>query len=473
MLEAIPDQLLWVNHTGTILRVSRPAGAAFWPKVGLDATGKNLSEVFAPEVAEVLRSCIRRHLETKKIFPCSFSFVEGGVVREYEARFGCWDQENVLVICRDVTEISALRSRLIVSDRMASIGTLAAGVAHEINNPLSYVSANLDVLRRLLVPEPASRELLLDTREVFSRPEDQSRQTLDLRRVLKVTAHLAENEIRYRARLVLVLDEVPTVNANEAQLGQVFLNLLVNAVQSIPEGSAQAHEIRIVTRTDNAGWAVVEVHDTGAGIPEELRARIFTPFFTTKAVGVGTGLGLSICHGIVVAHGGRIEVSSTLGKGSVFVVALPPSSAEVPLQPSSSQGLHHRPIGRFLVVDDEPAILKTYCQLLGADQCVAVSSGGEALVLLRDGLQFDLILCDLMMDKISGVRVYEELERFAPKQARRMLFATGGAFTESARKFVATRSSQILEKPFDQQILFERMNRVLEDTKTARSTPDW
>ena len=429
---------------------------------------------------------MKQSLSSGKPGHASFSVSNGDITSEYEARFVSWGKHRVLIICRDVTEVNALRAKLIVSDRMVSIGTLAAGVAHEINNPLTYISASLDALRDLVVPEIAriphlseATSLLADMRDgldrvgrtvrdlkLFSRSEEPSRAVVDLKDVLARVLRIANNEIRHRATLVLRMGDVPLVDANDGQLGQVFVNLLVNAAQAIPEGDADKNEIRVVTRTDARGRAVVEIHDTGSGIPDDIKTRIFAPFFTTKEPGVGTGLGLSICHGIITAHGGDLEVESTVGKGSVFRVVLPPSIAKAaplataaPEPPQAAQQLPPR--GRFLVVDDEAFILKLYPRYLGRDQCVTSASGREALELFRRGERFDAILCDLMMPQTSGMDVYEELLRIAPDQAARMIFVTGGAFTDRARHFLQELKNPTLDKPFDSVRLFASVTRVL------------
>jgi len=252
-------------------------------------------------------------------------------------------QPAVLTSGRDVTERRALQARLQLSDRLASVGTLAAGVAHELNNPLAYVSANLgylsDVLPRVggnprLIEEMAQavaearegsdrmREIVRDMK-TLSRSDEDHRAPVDLRRVAESALRLAGADIRHRATLIKDLGAVPLVNGNEGRLGQVCINLLVNAAQALPADRFEQNQIFISTVTDEEGRAVLEVRDTGCGISPDNLARIFDPFFTTKPVGVGTGLGLSICHTLVAAHGGHIEVKSTLGQGTAFRVVLP------------------------------------------------------------------------------------------------------------------------------------------------------
>src|SRR5713101_1753617 len=251
---------------------------------------------------------------------------------------------GIALIGRDVTERKQLEARLLVSERMASLGTLAAGIAHEVNNPLAYVTANLEfVIGRLREADASAQggrpselvQALTEAHEgadrvrkamgdlkTFSRPDDKASGPVDVHRVVESAVNIAWNEIQQRARLVNECVDVPKVQANEAQLAQVALNLIMNAVQSIPEGDPARHEIRIETRRSGDRVAI-EIRDTGSGISEEVRGRIFDPYFTTKPVGTGTGLGLSVCHSIVTLLGGEIEVESEVGHGSLFRVLLP------------------------------------------------------------------------------------------------------------------------------------------------------
>jgi PAS domain S-box-containing protein len=241
---------------------------------------------------------------------------------------------------RDITEQRETEARLRLNERLASIGRLAAGVAHEINNPLAFVSCNLGFigteLGRLPMPEEERRELLealSDAREGTERMRliVQSLQSLSrgdaavlrplvLHEVLESALRLASGRLSAGGRLVRDYGEVPPVLGNSVQLAQVFTNLLVNAAQALPPGGG---EVRLVTRLLGDAVAVVEVHDTGCGIPAEHLERIFEPFFTTKPVGEGTGLGLSLCHDIIRGLGGVMTVDSLEGEGSTFRVFLP------------------------------------------------------------------------------------------------------------------------------------------------------
>ncbi|MCK6591055.1 MAG: PAS domain S-box protein, partial [Polyangiaceae bacterium] len=395
------------------------------------------------------------------------------------------------VLLQDITERKRLRAQLAVADRTASLGTLAAGVAHEVNNPIAYVVANLnrivsglerlrssDLAPELLPAVAALGQAALDAKDgashiaeiirdlqILSRGDDDTRRPVELRSLVDIAVKMAGAQARGRARIVKELGEVPLVEANEGLLVQVFINLVVNAAQAIPEGTADRHEIRVVTRADNEGRAVIEVRDTGPGIPPEIRERIFEPFFTTKPVGVGTGVGLAICHGIVSAHGGEIGVDSEVGKGSVFRVTLPsagPESVqamETKVAPSTREA-HRR--GRLLVIDDEVKLGKAIAHELSLEHdAEVVTSGEEALARFRRGERYDVILCDLFMPAMPGMTLYEELRRIAPCQADRMIFLTGGAFTAGARKFLAEIANHSLEKPFDMDRLRDMVREVI------------
>ncbi len=394
-------------------------------------------------------------------------------------------------------ERKQLQAKLAETDRLTSLGTLAAGVAHEINNPLAYVMANMsfvaqtlpDLLERAAheagsngeAPEASVVEQVLaavsEAREgcdrirsivrdlqLFSRPRLDDNAPIDVRRVLDSSINMVINEVRHRARLTKEYGAIPFIAGNPAHLGQIFLNLVLNAAQAIPEGHPDDNEVRVVTRTDAEGDVVVEVHDTGEGIRPEVRGRIFDPFFTTKPVGVGTGLGLSISHGLVTALGGAMTVESDPGKGTVFRVELPalraPSTSRPPRveRPSVQRA-------RLLVVDDEEMICLTLGRILAhAHDVVTTTRPRDALVRIQQGERFDLILCDLMMPELSGMDLYSALKSASPDQASRMIFLTGGAFTPKAQAFVEESDNPCVEKPFEVDRLLELIQARLEMT---------
>jgi CheY-like chemotaxis protein len=250
------------------------------------------------------------------------------------------------------------------------------------------------------------------------------------------------------------------VEANEARLGQVFLNLLVNAAQSIRDGDADHNQIRVTTTVSATGRVVIEFKDSGCGIAPENLARIFDAFYTTKPALVGTGLGLSICHRIVRSMGGELEVESELDKGSVFRVVLPAALATIEAQPRPSVPIAAAARrGRVLVVDDEPMIATAIGRTLGLEHDVVLTTkAAAALVKIASGEQFDIIFCDLMMPQMTGMDLYEELVRTAPEHAARMVFLSGGAFTSTARAFLDQVPNQRLDKPFDTRQLLALVN---------------
>jgi CheY-like chemotaxis protein len=365
-----------------------------------------------------------------------------------------------------------MESRLALAERMASVGTLAAGVAHEINNPLAYVLANVDFvsteLHSMKSAIPAARldevgQALVEARhgaervrrivrdlKTFSRADEEKRELIDVRPVIESSINMAWNEIRHRARLVKDLGPVAPVEANPSRLAQVFLNLIINAAQAIPIGRADRNEIRIATRTDAIGRSIIEISDTGCGVPSHVLSRIFDPFFTTKPIGVGTGLGLSICQGIVSALAGEITVESEVGRGSTFRITLPPARDLAP-EPGPEPATEQRSgTARVLVVDDEPLIGRVMRRALGADfDVVALECAREALNRIVSGEHFDVILCDLMMPDMTGMELHAELTSFDRSLAQRMIFVTGGAFTESAQDFLDREGILRAEKPVD------------------------
>ncbi|HEY0709589.1 MAG TPA: ATP-binding protein [Polyangia bacterium] len=269
---------------------------------------------------------------------------------------------------------------------------------------------------------------------------------------------------------------MPLLAGSEVRLGQVFVNLLVNAAHSIPPGQANSNEVRVTARTDARGWVVVEVSDTGSGIPAEIRGRIFDPFFTTKPTGMGSGLGLSVCLGIVKSFGGEIAVDSEYGRGSVFRVLLPPTQAaddaarEVVAEAGASQ---LRP--RVLVIDDEPLVRRAIERSLEGDHdIVSAGSAAEALSILEKGEAFDLVLCDLMMPDMTGMDVAARLTRDRPDVAQRMVFLSGGAFTPEAATFLAAAGRRHVEKPFRPHDLQQRVRELLSERaplKRAAGSP--
>jgi PAS domain S-box-containing protein len=394
-----------------------------------------------------------------------------------------------VIVARDVTDRNLLREQLLQAERLASLGTMAAGVAHEINNPLTYVLGNIDhVLKELPDLAEPLREALVDAREgaqqvsvivrdlkAFSRVEKEQVRATDLERVLELAVKMTASNTRHRATVGLDLVPMPPVLADEAKLGQVFVNLLLNAADAIADGDVEGNEIAVATSLDAAGNVVVTVRDTGGGIPDDVLPRIFDPFFTTKAVGTGTGLGLAICHTSVRSFGGEISVTSEVGHGTTFTIRLVACGEIVapPVSPPVSPG----PIAirRLLVIDDDVAVARAISRMLGRHFDVVTEHGGAAaLSRLDGGERFDVVLCDVMMPGMTGIQLQVEVERRHPGVAATMIFMSGGACTAEADAFVERFQERFIAKPFtwhNMQPLLERVLPALAPVASADRPP--
>jgi PAS domain S-box-containing protein len=382
-----------------------------------------------------------------------------------------------------------LQSNLAQSDRLSSIGMLAAGVGHEINNPLTYVLYNLETLSSSLgsLPTDGSKvseavvselgelasEALDGARRVrnivrdlktFSRSSDERVEPISVNNVIESAINMAFNEIKYRARLVKELGQVPSVIGAEGRLAQVFLNLLVNAAHAIDEGDAENNKIRVGTKLDGED-VVIEIADTGCGIPAEIQPYIFEAFYTTKEHGVGTGLGLSISTRIVQSMDGSISVNSTPGEGTAFTIRLPVEArkeieAKVSSIPAPDWLAPAR--GRVLIVDDDELVRRALKRQLGGfHDVVQATNGKHASSVLEADSNFDVILCDLQMPEMSGMDLHKWLYERNAELASRMVFVTGGAFTPQASAFLKTVPNLWIEKPIDSHNLMEIVRNIV------------
>ncbi len=479
LIERLPTATL-VHRGGTFVYVN-PAAVAMlgWDRPE-DLIGRSSLEFVVAEDQQLLRNSMIETVKTGASATVEVRMVRRDgkiVVIEGKAVLLDYDGEPThVVLANDITERRALFTRMAVADRMLSVGTLAAGVAHEINNPLAYISANLQILAselpKLLYGEGTPRfahdeleSVLADAQEgahrvsaivrdmrTLARPEDSATGPVDVVGVLVSSIKMTHNEIRHRARLVQTFAEVPLINANASRLGQVFLNLLVNAAHAIEDGHVEANEVGIRVYADE-GRVYVEISDTGSGIPANVLPRIFDPFFTTKPAGVGVGLGLSICDRIIESFGGAITVTSRLGFGSTFRVSLP-TTTQVAVELVKDPEVLEQPRSRILMIDDEAAVGRAIRLLLAPDhEVVNVTRALEALAKLEGGESFDLILCDVMMPEMSGIEMYGELRARFPAYTRRVVFMTGGAFTSQAREALEELGVPRLEKPFSEGAL--------------------
>jgi len=382
----------------------------------------------------------------------------------------------VLAFARDVTERKAMQARLAQADRLAALGMLSAGVAHEINNPLAYALLNIELMMRDLEKggDIDRTQLLTRLREArhggervativrdlksFAREDDNVRWPVELGTVLDSALNVVGSEITKRGRVARRFSNVPAVEGIAARLEQVFVNLLLNAAQALPEGAVAQNEVSVAAEHD-ADFVRITVSDTGVGMTEEVMKRIFDPFFTTKPAGVGTGLGLPICQGIVTAHGGTLEVSSDPGKGSTFTVKLKRYKGDFRSreQSPSTPGVTG---GRILVIDDDVAVGRTLRHALEEEhEVTVVVNAADALKALEspEGASFDAILCDLLMPGMTGAELFTIARRDLPDLASRFIFMSGGYWAQGEAS--PTGSQPVLEKPFN----LEQVRAVLKD----------
>ena len=482
---------IWTTDADSVVTMSEGAGlAALGVKSG-QLVGQKVLDVFGAH--PTIPGYIRRGLAGE-----SFWYT----AQAGEAVYHTWltplrgpagEIVGLTGLSHDISELHRLQQTTIRNDRVMALGTLAASVAHEINNPLAYVlaqaegvDAEVDVLEGLLAkmdgPEvPAARAALGRLREglapvrsgtariasitrdlrTFSRPEDMSLSPVDLRGVVLSVLRLVGKEVEARARLVLDLKPTRAVMGNEARLVQVVLNLVVNAIQALPVDSTGTHEIRLGTR-DEGAQVLLDVADSGPGVPLADRDRIFEPFFSTKEIGKGTGLGLFVCRNIVQGLAGDVAVLDRPEGGALFRVTLPAAPTGPAARPEPSPAAKAvMAAGRHIVlIEDDAMVARALSLQLRAAgyRVTTMADGKQGLELLRSQPEVDLVFCDLMMTGMTGMDLAEALAAEAPEVAAKMVFMTGGAFLPRAREFVALHLDRTVDKPFN--IVAETQRRL-------------
>jgi PAS domain S-box-containing protein len=470
--------VIWTADTQGVVGLSAGAGLkALGVKSG-ELVGKSVFDLYADH--PTIPGFLRRALAGESL---SYTVELGPVIFDTYVTPLRDERGNVMgvtALSHDVTEIRKLQAAAIQSDRAVAMGTLAASVAHEINNPLTYVLSHLNNAKEQLeklqatlgsssmpeeiavalkacetslsTAEQGAERMATITRELrtFSHPDGGDPALVDMRRVVDSVLRLVRKEVEADASLGLRLEPVPAVLGNEPRLVQVTLNLLMNARQAVE--NQEDRRILIATRTSQ-GQVFLEIADSGRGIPDSDRERVFDPFVTTKAIGEGSGLGLFVCRNIVRSLGGQITVARSELGGALFTVSLPGAGAVVSEAPRSSSNPRQSGAisARILIVDDETLVaevLEQQLKLAGFDAS-SVHDGSEALRLLLSDARFDLVFCDLMMAGMTGMALAAELERKAPEQARKVVYMTGGAFTPQARAFLALHQHNHIDKPFD------------------------
>jgi PAS domain S-box-containing protein len=488
LVESAPLAVWIMDERG--MRYANPAAVALFGFESVDQViGLDPHAVTHPDDVQELEQRARAMLRRRERLPA----------HEYRAqrRDGTWmvlevssiaiDYEGdsaILSFGRDLTERKKIEAQVLQSDRLAALGMLAGGMAHAINNPLTYVLLNLDhVARQLLELGPGAdpAEVVARLNEayqgaeriagvvrqmrVFTRSDEQIRGPVDVRRVLDTAIAMVGNEIRHRGDLVVAYSDVPPVSANRALLEQAFLNLLLYAAQSLPD-DASGGELRVSVRTEDS-QVVLEVSDNGPGMDPEQLEQLFEPILAPHETGDRTELGLAICRGIVTSMRGEMRVESEPGKGTTFRILLPASSAGaaqsvLPIPPASSVPPPAPNRARVLVVDDDPGVGRALRLMLEDEHDVtSVTSAREALRLLLGQADFDVVFCDIMMPELTGMDLYQALRLNRPKLEQRLVFMTGGVFTPQAERFLAQVRNPRIEKPFDLKTLQALVRRAV------------
>jgi two-component system cell cycle sensor histidine kinase/response regulator CckA len=501
LIETAPESI-WITDAHEILYANHAAVRQFGYQSFEPIRGRSPLLFIHPDDVSLVQRRLRLLLESGEAVPPREYRVlraDGSVMQlEVNAIPGDYDGRQVIYCFgRDITERQQIEGQLLQADRLGVLGLLAGGMAHAINNPLTYVLLNIDHLLQALPQLPTNRalksEALARLREAhhgaervasvvrrmraFSRSSERDAGPVDLREVLESAITTVGNEIRHRGRLLTSYEPVPPVYASLARLEQVFLNLLVCAAQSLPEGEEKG-EVRVVLRPTAQGRVVAEVSDNGPGLDAQVVQRIYDPLAHRDTLSDRMALGLSLCHSIVTSIGGSFYIESRGGPGTTFRVELP---GEVPVEesafgdaaPSRSLDSEPPPVplprARVMVVDDDQAVADGLRLMLEDEHDVrSVSSGREALRLLLRGDQYDVVFCDLMMPELSGMDLYEALRLNAPGREGRLVFMTGGAFTPAAVRFLTLVPNPRIEKPFDLESVRRLLRRAVRRGKRGQ-----
>ena len=384
---------------------------------------------------------------------------------------------------KTVETLKTTQNQLIQSEKLSGIGEFVAGVAHELNNPLTSVMGFAELLQQMEMPEQSRRYLdvifksakrcqkIVSSLLSFARRHAPERKVVCLNEIVESAVEILRYQMRTSNIEVLTqLDpNLPLTEIDSHQMQQVFLNIINNARQAM-EGQASKGQLRVMTESQDERVRVI-FQDNGPGIPTENLKKIFNPFFTTKEVGKGTGLGLSLCYGIVSEHGGTITPHSKEGEGAAFVIEIPVArkpataadkkAATQAIPKPSQEGVGKR----VLVVDDEDTILQMIREALAINGYkVDVARDGETALRLLKQFHYDLALCDWKMPGLNGQQVYERLHERDPEMSQRLIFITGDVVNEKTQEFLRSRNKVCLSKPFTLGDFRSAINQVM---KTA------
>ncbi len=461
MLRAVPDAFVVLREHCVYF-----ANDAFFA-----VCGRPVTEVIGMDIQTFVHTedwaQFRSSIDGQSVFSTRFQRPDQSVRVVEISGAGLVAFEGVLsrvFVGRDVTENLLSREQYVRDDRLAAIGSLAVGVAHEVNNPLAYVMLNLETLQAELTSRAAQeaisealdgvrriRRIVSELRGFWHGGESRAGvSVVDVETTVTAATSLVQNEIRHRATLLRNLEPDLCVVAREGHLVQVLVNILLYAVHSIPENSGGQHTILVGSRSLGESGAEITISDNGRGFAPEELSRMFDPFGVPRVPGDKTGLGLAITKRMVDELGGHIAVTSDGQRGSTFCVVLP----SVPRNEASAESRRSHPDlmqapFRVLVVDDEPLIVRAIKRVLSQCTVQTAADGGEAMALLASEQTYDVILCDLMMPRVSGPELFQHVSEHYSHLLPSFVFMTGGAFSDWSRQFLQTAGCPVITKPFE------------------------
>lgn len=473
LIDQTPDAVV-ISRRGVILEANPAAARMLGMESGQQLVGRSLAQFVVPEEVHAMRermASVARGEHPGPPMVYRATRADGELLHVEIASFASeyGGEPAITAFGRDVTERERMQEQLARTERLAALGTLAAGVAHEINNPLAALALNTEVVARAvsrattseqdrLAGVAALAELRTSVERMtaivrdltgFSRSSTEQFGAVNVATAIDRALRVARHATRQRATVRLSLMQVPPAFGHAGKLEQVLLNLLVNAAQSFPPGRPEAeNEIVVRTFAPDPQHVSVEVTDNGVGIAPSVLSRVFEPFVTTKPAGEGTGLGLFVSHNAVLQMEGALTVHSDAG-GTTMRVSLRAAREEEQVGVEHGVSAAKTARGRVLIVDDEPSMCRSLKSLLSSSHEVSTADGGEAaLEAFARGERYDVVLCDLMMPGLNGMELFAELERRQPGLQQQIIFMTGGAFTAEAREFLGACSNPRLQKPF-------------------------
>jgi PAS domain S-box-containing protein len=491
VMDAVPDAIVVLDRDGHIVDSNQPAQALARSAAGERTIFDTVDEAAAGRMREKMAAAFHGALQRFEITYAREDGAQGTRAVLYAPVRDGAGISRVIALVRDVTDQKRADAQFQQAEKLAAMGQLVSGVAHEINNPAAIISG---FAQTLLLDElkPDHREMLQAVYDeatrigritsnllAFARAGGKQRTLVDLNDLVRRTFALRSyylSTLNIAVSLALDLTE-PKIWADPSELQQLILNLLINAEQALVTVPGP----RVITvRTRSEEHSVrLELADTGPGIPAEIQDKIFDPFFTTKDQGLGTGLGLSICYGIAQDHGGRITVHSAPGEGATFSIALPRdrrdearafvSPAPAPAAPDTAAAPGAAPGARLtvLVVDDESALRNALVRYLGRRGISAegAEDGAAALRILSER-NFDVIISDVRMPGMSGREFLEELRRDRPELVARLVFSSGDALAADTAALIQDAARPTVTKPFD----FAALERVIREVATAAAS---